>query len=393
MFITDDLLTAIWDEGLPHCWKYKSGGHTCSVFKGQLDMKQLRRFLAVQIRITGLQNQPVEGNNEKKPQRTAIREATAHFRESFPNCTGPGISIVEFLCSQFRIHHKHFEKLSRNFQSVLLDLGQVVAGDEKLLHFTGASDDVRDVKSKPDRIGLWFYQLMASLPGSTQFCLHMKLNTSATLTMETSPVWRMVGEWADIVNRHSAATASITLNPNTILVFDSFYMTNASAQACEQRGVKFIGSCKSNNFNSLVEMVKYEVLQKGDWAGVYSEEKERLFIHKWDKDQKIGKKYVLTNAFIKRRKSRKFNFLVPAYDLYKTTFSACDKFNRNLHDRKYPHRSGGGRISGDSGHHHKFALATTLQNTFAMWNSLKARDGQDHSFLSLCLELADALYE
>ena len=38
-------------------------------------------------------------------------------------------------------------------------LGQYVAGDEKLFYFTGDSIIIRQVISKPDKIGLWFYEL------------------------------------------------------------------------------------------------------------------------------------------------------------------------------------------------------------------------------------------
>ena len=51
-----------------------------------------------------------------------------------------------------------FPEIGIRRNAELIDI--FAAGDEKLFHFTGKSGDVRLVKSKPDQIGLWFYEII-----------------------------------------------------------------------------------------------------------------------------------------------------------------------------------------------------------------------------------------
>lgn len=247
---------------------------------------------------------------------------------------------------------------------------------------------MRDVKSKPDRIGLWFYQLMATLSNDTQFMLHTKLWEADPSVKVSVPVHTVVKDWCDVVNRHG----ELQPNPDTVLCYDSYYNTKQSSQVCRNAGVKFLASAKANNFNDLVAHVGPKVNAKGEWAGIYNSQTDDMFVHKWDKDDNVGKKFVYANAFTKRRRTRAFLHLVPGYDFYKLVFAACDKYNRNLHDRKWPYRCGGRNRSGDKGHHHKFSLACILQNTFNAHNSLNGIEYSGTSFRAQCLELADALY-
>jgi hypothetical protein len=45
-------------------------------------------------------------------------------------------------------------EICANYQNFVKSLGQFVAGDKKLIHFTGNSGDIRLVLSKPDRVGM-----------------------------------------------------------------------------------------------------------------------------------------------------------------------------------------------------------------------------------------------
>ena len=73
--------------------------------------------------------------------------------------------------------------------------------------------------------------------------------------------------------------------------------------------------------------------------------------------------FKMSNAF-KRSPGKLTKGIVPVYDHYKSMFNACDRFNRMLHDRKWPHKNGGRDIPRDVGHHHNFAMSCILQNTF-----------------------------
>jgi hypothetical protein len=52
---------------------------------------------------------------------------------------------VSYLLGRFLISHEYFDILSLNFQSIIRELGEYVAGDEKLDYFTGNSGDIRKV--------------------------------------------------------------------------------------------------------------------------------------------------------------------------------------------------------------------------------------------------------
>jgi hypothetical protein len=117
-----------------------------------------------------------------------------------------------------------------------------------------------------------------------------------------------------------------------------------------------------------------------------------MFIHKWDKDDNIGKKYVFTNCFRKCPRTRSVDAIVPAYDLYKISFNACDAFNRQLHQRKWPHKSGGRNKGAGDGHQHKFAFACILQNTINLYHAVNKSNHLESSFQSQCILLADNLY-
>ena len=76
----------------------------------------------------------------------------------------------------------------------------------------------------------------------------------------------------------------------------------------------------------------------------------------------------------------------------KHMFEVCDKFNRALHDRQWPHSRGGNNTQGDQGVHHDFLMAVILQNVFNAWFSVHDIDPASRTFESMCTELANSLY-
>ena len=105
---------------------------------------------------------------------------------------------------------------------MVLKLGERVAGDEKLFHFTGNSIDIRLVPSKPGHIGLWFYELCCPLKTGKSYLLSAKLHENS----EKTTVASVVENWARVVKSigHS----------DTLLTFDSYYMSQGSKQVLDQ---------------------------------------------------------------------------------------------------------------------------------------------------------------
>jgi hypothetical protein len=109
--------------------------------------------------VTGEQQTPKEGSGIAWPRRDSLNDAKKFFDSKYPSSPSCNLAILDTLCSRFLISFKYYETLSHRFQSILSGLGQLVVGDEKLMKFTGASNDVRQILTKPDKIGLWFYEL------------------------------------------------------------------------------------------------------------------------------------------------------------------------------------------------------------------------------------------
>jgi hypothetical protein len=81
--------------------------------------------------------------------------------------------------------------------------------------------------------------------------------------------------------------------------------------------------------------------------------------------------------------------LIPVYHIYQTGYQVCDKFNRSLHDCKWPHRHGGGTSTGDLQVIADFYFSSILRNTIHIWEEL-GNNIQD--FQTFCIELSDELY-
>lgn len=74
-------------------------------------------------------------------------------------------------------------------------------------------------------------------------------------------------------------------------------------------------------------------------------------------------------------------------------FNACDKFNRALHDRKWPHKHGGRNKPGDNGLQHNFAFSCVLQNTFNAYEAINEKGDSLGNYSDNCLELSIELFE
>jgi hypothetical protein len=157
------------------------------------------------------------------------------------------MSVLEKLMSIPLFTYHYFEEISLNCQSVVRHLGEYVAGDEKLFHFTGDSGDIRLVLTKPDRIGLWFYQLCAPLHNGASFLLWFKLHHSDAFLGENIPVASVVQSWSEVVRKHG--------DPETLLTFDSYYLDNAGRQYLRQGNVKYIGSITKERFSQLHDLL------------------------------------------------------------------------------------------------------------------------------------------
>ncbi len=213
-----------------------------------LSPKSVYITLAIAIRIIGKQNKPLENNKMKRPLRTACKEAIDNFKTLYPSDFSVGLNQVEKLIGLPLLTHRLCPQISHKFQLLVHNVGESCCGDEKLFHFTGNSSDIRQVLTKPDRIGLWFYQLCAPLNCGKSFLLHVRLHQSHELEGISVPVADVVENWANVVKQVG--------NPKTLLTMDSYYLTEAGRTFLRQMDIKFIAAITKERFSHFYKVLK-----------------------------------------------------------------------------------------------------------------------------------------
>ena len=343
--------------------------------------------------MTGEQNGPTENKKEDRPLRTNVQDAIEWIRSTNPTAGLPGEHMLTMLISRFHIPEERYIELGVQFQSIIEDLGRFVAADEKLFHFTGDDCRIRQVPSKPDRIGFWFFELVCNISKNYSLMLLTRVANHCAELGETLSSADVVKEWGKVVIKFSEKRSD---KASATLVFDSYYTTNESRAWCNENMVRYIGAVNKQRFQKLIKtlQVKTQPLEKpGQSCGIYSAQNNEVLVHHWDPDAKVGKKYVLSNAFVLRSRTGRKKLIPPAYPYYKKRFNSCDWFNRRFKDRKFGHRSGGGATVGSSGHVHKFFMACILQNTFNVYDFNHSEEHVQLDFSTKCKILAQALVE
>lgn len=393
-FVTDAVMDANINSIEPARLALRSGNTPTSNLKSiRITPSKWWKSMALQIRIIGRHIVPQEnttgGAKRRRPARVAIEEGIAHFR-ALPNAGKVfGVDIFERLIA-VTLLNEHEELISNNFRSVMATLGEAVAGDEKLYFFTGKSGDVRLVVSKPDKIGLWFYELCVKLKNDKSFMLWFQLQTNKD--NEPITVNSIVTKWRNILK-------SFPNWQNTMLVFDNYYLGAESRADNLAEGIMFSASMNPQRFGPEVKMIHDDGGVLGDKEGehktMWNEVTKELLTYHFDRQKGVGKKYNLSRGF--SRSTDKYKIAehkddIPGYDYYKHSFEPCDNFNRGLHDKTWPHKRGGNGYDGDSGCAHDFIMACILQNTFNATSDINKTDGDSVSFEDKCAQLSDELF-
>ena len=351
------------------------------------------KCIAIYIRIQGLQNKSSESHPIRNPLKTAISEARHHFDTTFNNqrteCKTPGNDVIEKVFANFLITKNYFKDLSANFQSIIVELGQYVAGDEKLFRFTGNSNLVRMVPHKPDKVGLWYYELVCRLRTGQPYLLYFRLHDAFEQTISPTEI---VKDWCRVIRRKDVPGA--VYKRETMLAFDGYYETKDSRAFLNDpvEGVLFVGSVIKERVKWLFDRVCDKIEKPGDWHLIHNQTTGETFSYVWDTNKDVGKKLTLSNAFTRTNGKWEGPYSV-LYRTYKQMFADCDNFNRSLKDRTWPHRKGGRNSQGAFGNQHDFAFSTILQNTFNVYNSMLSENTQISTFRDNALILSDALYE
>lgn len=383
-FLPRSLLEDIWRHYPRNHWHYRSAGSDVLLLHGLFDYKAVLTMFAIYIRIMGLQIVPSNQGGKGRQKRDAIVEALNYFNTKYPDAKFLGRETYELLISHFCIPSEFYEQISSNFRSILIKLGEVIVGDEKLLKFTGDSRFVRSVPAKPDSIGLWHFELACKYPNGDPFLIHMKFSNSTKRDNIHIPVNEVVKQWADI---------SKAQHHKPVVVFDSYYTDQQGREYLKAKKVPFIGAVIVSRFNLLSDILEEygdKIRRDGDKAAIYNPRSKELFVHK--RDRTLGDKYVISNAFHHAPATRKTDNVTPVYDHYRQAFNICDVFNG--HDLIiYPHKCGGKSVSGLNGNISKFVMGAVLENVFNSHRNIRGIAAYNMSAQDKYCALSDQIVE
>lgn len=262
--------------------------------------------MVVYIYITGHQNGPKENITGRRAKRNNIRSALDYFEKLVGKRTLPGYTTIESSWCKLYIPRLLWDSITKNFRDAINYPGVSVAGDEKLFHYTGHSAYVRLVQSKPERIGLLFYELCCMLDGGQPYLLDFLLQDSIPSQQISIPVQTGTYRWGSIVR--SFQTVDSPLFP--LLVLDSYYFDDSGRASLNERGVSFIASAQANRVGRLISeqiahgqdrQVRQTITAPGETGAIFNEVTNEIFVHHWHSSTAIGKKYGFSNAFVKKR--------------------------------------------------------------------------------------------
>ena len=130
---------------------------------------------------------------------------------------------------------------------------------------------------KPDREGLWVFELCVRL-SNTSYILNLWLHDAVSLLGDSIPVSKVVRHWAKMVHSFNSARMN-----DTVLVFDSYYLDEATRGGLADKKVKFIGAVNPQRFPSLAQMVRAGETQKGQWRGQWNRVRRELIVQFYTK--------------------------------------------------------------------------------------------------------------
>lgn len=384
-YLPQNLLQRVLDDIPPDNWALG----TSSTRRVGTKLKYVYKVLAAQIYIIGHQGVDVEGDVNTLDIRYSMNAAKEFFQAQCDEGLGikfPNESIWKKYNSTFHLHANYYSLISQKFRSILSSFGECVAGDEKLFHFTGDTPYLRYVPTKPDRVGLWMYELCVKLPNLKPYLIHCRMESASARLGTHSTVTDIVEEWIDIIAELD--------DPYTILFIDSYYHSRGVRNLMVERGVSYCAASTENSFNDLCTVLTRKVTKRGKYAMAWKASTNELFVHFYSEEERIGRKFVCSTAYLRQvgRLPQGPARHIPGFDLFRLGFNFCDSFNRNLPKTTFPHKSGGYQHHGERGHQHKYMMAVILQNIFAMYDHMHPQQPLPDNNTTRCEQLAKALY-
>ena len=202
-------------------------------------------------------------------------------------------------------------------------------------------------------------------------------------------IWQRIDtHMVEMWSQHVLGGPYVDNDVDTLLVFNSFYRSNAIRDYLNQHKVKYVGAFHSNRLKVQCDMLRRKVRKGGDCAGTFNKSIGKIIMQYYAKGQQ-GQKEAKIRTAIMSNAYRRFarpgtHHHRPAIDAYKIKVGVCDLFNRQIRHRIWPHRHGGKGTRGKRGKKDSCALRCILLNTFSAYLV-------DYDYYSFCEQLADRL--
>eukprot|EP00957_Ditylum_brightwellii_P156783 11933119-Ditylum_brightwellii.AAC.1 len=233
------------------------------------------------------------------------------------------------------------------------------------------------VVSKPGKVGLWMFWVAVGLGCGLLCLIYTKMHTSCIENSRTIACSDIVKDWGNMIIDHFQCK-------ETTLSMDSYYLTDERRKWLRGKKVQYIASLSRSCFRTITKILDRKVDKSGTFSITYNKKTKESALLCWSSTKMLGKKFVMGTGFKVRKKDASCH-VCPMFDQYSLGFNNCDKFNKVLHDKTWPHK-----LHGDKRAALDYLFAYILINVYHLWiDAVPAGEKcKDVTWKEFCMDLA-----
>jgi hypothetical protein len=171
-----------------------------------------------------------------------------------------------------------------------------------------------------------------------------------------------------------------SLQVGSFIVEDAYYLDDQSRSFLREQDIKYLSAINPVRFAEVWKKCEPYVEKKGDWVIMENKTTKEHAMMRWDP---IGerKQYVITNAFLTRKKvSKKSTDVNVISETYKLLFNGCDRYNNLLNNKFWPYERKGWQSNFDD-----FFFSSIILNIYVMYHELFGKENLSFDKFSLML--------
>ena len=242
----------------------------------------------------------IQGRQEKDIEMSyAGKKAVSDLKQRNPKVYCANIMIRLLGMYWFQFDSIDEFQISENMGKVFRTFGDAVAGDEKLaVKYSGSSGFVRQVITKPSRLGLWMYQAAVKLKSGTPCLIYTKMHNSCQETQKVVRYHDIIKDWANMILER-------TQGKQTVLFMDSYYLTEESRVWLREKHVNYIASIHKGRFGVLVKSLSIKLHKSGTFVCAYNKSTKESCVHCWSSHERLGKNSFWAMVLVDTKGGRK----------------------------------------------------------------------------------------